>query len=144
MLRVCVKPVGQKVEYGTGEEKVGGKLSQKPGLTSPEEPWAPSDQTMVASLCADEHRGQECGAVCRGLQTLSVPWRTDRANWTGQDCSGDGFSQGPSSSILPSAPHNHGAHWRPPLFSPACNFSRTIPLVGIPKQDSWRGFSPQH
>ena len=44
-----------------GEEKVGGKLSQKPGLASQEEPWAPSDEVMPASLCADEHSGQECG-----------------------------------------------------------------------------------
>ena len=60
-----------------GEEKVGGKLSQKPGLASQEEPWAPSDEVMPASLCPDEHSGQECVAVCRGLQTLSVPCRTD-------------------------------------------------------------------
>ena len=60
-----------------GEEKVGGKLSQKSGLASQEEPWAPSDVAMPASLSADEHSGQECGAVCRGLQTLSVPCRTD-------------------------------------------------------------------
>ena len=60
-----------------GEEKVGGKLSQKPGLASQEEHWGPSDEVMPASLCADEHSGQECVAVCRGLQTLSVPCRTD-------------------------------------------------------------------
>ena len=60
-----------------GEEKVGGKLSQKPGLASQEKPWAPSEEVMPASLSADEHSGQECGAVCRGLQTLSVPCRTD-------------------------------------------------------------------
>lgn len=66
-----------------GEEKVGGKLSKKPGLTSPEELWAPLEEAMAASLCADEHRGQECAAVCRGLQTLSVPWKTEGANWAG-------------------------------------------------------------
>ena len=60
-----------------GEEKVGGKLNQNPGLASQEEHWGPSDEVMPASLCADEHSGQECVAVCRGLQTLSVPCRTD-------------------------------------------------------------------
>lgn len=60
-----------------GEEKVGGKLSQKPGLASQEKPWAPSEEVMPASLSADEHSGQEGVAVCKGFQTLSVPCRTD-------------------------------------------------------------------
>ena len=76
----------RKLNMALGEEKVGGKLSRKSGLTSPEEPWAPSDQKMAASLYADEHSGQECGAVCRELQTLSIPWRTDRANWAVLGC----------------------------------------------------------
>lgn len=52
---------------------------------------------------------------------------------TGLGCRGNGFSQGPSVSYLPSAPQNQGAYWSPPFFSTAGEASATIPLVGIPK-----------
>jgi hypothetical protein len=78
-----LKPAEQKAEYGTREEKVGGKLSQKPGVNSQEGQCAPLDEAMAASLCAEEHSGQEWVSVCRGLQTLSVPWRTYGAIWAG-------------------------------------------------------------
>jgi hypothetical protein len=54
----------RKLNTSLGEEKVKGKLSPKPGLACPEEPWAPLEETMTASLCTDEHCGQECAALC--------------------------------------------------------------------------------